>query len=93
MIDIAVTGASGAVGGRVARRLADRGVAVRLIVRDASRALNLSQADVATASYLNRCEHFSKENVEAPRTRPRGELASISTPQAIVMDPLTSTGC
>jgi uncharacterized protein YbjT (DUF2867 family) len=44
-IRIAVTGASGAVGGRVAKRLADHGVALRLIVRDASRAPKLAQAD------------------------------------------------
>jgi uncharacterized protein YbjT (DUF2867 family) len=45
---IAVTGATGAVGGRVARRLADRGVAQRLVVRDASRAPQLPGAEVAT---------------------------------------------
>jgi uncharacterized protein YbjT (DUF2867 family) len=31
---IAVTGATGGLGGRVARRLADRGVGQRLVVRD-----------------------------------------------------------
>jgi uncharacterized protein YbjT (DUF2867 family) len=45
---IAVTGATGEVGGRVARRLADRGVAQRLVVRDASRAPRLEGAEVAT---------------------------------------------
>jgi uncharacterized protein YbjT (DUF2867 family) len=47
---IGVTGATGQVGGRVARRLADRGVAVRQIVRDASRAPALPDAEVRTAS-------------------------------------------
>jgi NAD(P)H dehydrogenase (quinone) len=47
---IAVTGASGEVGGRVAQRLAERGVAQRLVVRDASRAPQLEGAEVATAS-------------------------------------------
>jgi NAD(P)H dehydrogenase (quinone) len=47
---IAVTGATGEVGGRVARRLADRGIAQRLVVRDASRAPRLEGAEVATAS-------------------------------------------
>jgi uncharacterized protein YbjT (DUF2867 family) len=44
---IAVTGATGAVGGRVARRLADRGVAQRLVVRDPARAPRLHGAEVA----------------------------------------------
>jgi len=47
---IAVTGATGEVGGRVARRLAERGVAQRLIVRDTSRAPKLEGAEVAHAS-------------------------------------------
>lgn len=49
---IAVTGATGGLGGRVAQRLADRGVAQRLVVRgDASRAPDLPGADVAVAEY------------------------------------------
>src|SRR5690349_11165135 len=43
---IAVTGATGELGGRVARRLAERGVAQRLIVRDAARAPQLDRAEV-----------------------------------------------
>ena len=43
---IAVTGATGEVGGRVARRLAERGVAQRLVVRDAFRAPDLPGAEV-----------------------------------------------
>jgi NAD(P)H dehydrogenase (quinone) len=46
---IAVTGASGALGGRVARRLAGRGVEQRLVVRDAARAPGLDGADVVAA--------------------------------------------
>jgi NAD(P)H dehydrogenase (quinone) len=45
---IGVTGATGGLGGRVARRLADHGVAQRLLVRDASRAPQLERAEVAT---------------------------------------------
>lgn len=45
---IAVTGATGALGGRVARRLADAGTPQRLVVRDASRAPRLPGADVVT---------------------------------------------
>jgi NAD(P)H dehydrogenase (quinone) len=47
---IAVTGATGELGGRVARRLADRGVSQRLVVRDPSKAPDLEGAEVAQAS-------------------------------------------
>jgi uncharacterized protein YbjT (DUF2867 family) len=48
---IAVTGATGGVGGRVARRLAEAGAAQRLVVRDPTRAPALPGVDVARASY------------------------------------------
>jgi NAD(P)H dehydrogenase (quinone) len=48
---VAVTGATGGLGGRVARRLAGRGVAQRLVVRDAARAPQLDGAEVAVATY------------------------------------------
>jgi uncharacterized protein YbjT (DUF2867 family) len=48
---IAVTGATGGLGGRVAGRLADRGVRQRLVVRDPGRAPALAGAEVATGSY------------------------------------------
>jgi uncharacterized protein YbjT (DUF2867 family) len=53
---VAVTGATGEMGGRVARRLAERGVRQRLIVRDVSRAPQLPGADVAEApgGYIDR---------------------------------------
>jgi uncharacterized protein YbjT (DUF2867 family) len=44
---IGVTGATGHVGGRVARRLAERGSEQRLVVRDPSRAPELEGAEVA----------------------------------------------
>lgn len=47
---VAVTGATGEVGGRVARRLSERGVAQRLVVRDATRAPRLPGADVVEAA-------------------------------------------
>jgi len=50
---IAVTGATGAVGGRVAQRLADAGISPRLIARDPSRATQLSGAEVAQAEYAD----------------------------------------
>jgi NAD(P)H dehydrogenase (quinone) len=43
---IAVTGATGAVGGKVAELLADRGIAQRLVVRDPGRAPRLDGAEV-----------------------------------------------
>jgi NAD(P)H dehydrogenase (quinone) len=45
---IAVTGATGGLGGRVARRLADHRVPQRMLVRDADRAPQLEHAEVAT---------------------------------------------
>jgi NAD(P)H dehydrogenase (quinone) len=48
---VGVTGSTGAVGGRVARRIAAAGVPQRLVVRDPSRAPQLAGATVAAASY------------------------------------------
>src|SRR4029453_14567145 len=48
---IAVTGATGGLGGRVARRLARRGVGQRLVVRNLGRAPELAGAEAAAASY------------------------------------------
>jgi len=48
---IAVTGATGDLGGRVARELAARGVEQRLIVRDPTAAPRLPGAEVAVAAY------------------------------------------
>jgi len=50
-LNIAVTGATGDLGGRVARELAARGVEQRLVVRDPARAPRLPGAEVAVASY------------------------------------------
>ena len=47
---IAVTGSTGALGGRVARRLADRGLQQRLVVRDVARAPTLDGAEAAVAA-------------------------------------------
>jgi NAD(P)H dehydrogenase (quinone) len=48
---IAVTGVTGGLGGRVARRLAERGVDQRLVVRDPGRAPTLPGAQVVAGSY------------------------------------------
>ena len=50
-IPFGVTGSTGAIGGRVAARVADRGLRQRLIVRDPGRAPDLAGAEVAQASY------------------------------------------
>lgn len=49
--EIAVTGSTGRLGGRVARLLTERGSNQRLIVRDRARAPSLRCASVAQASY------------------------------------------
>jgi NAD(P)H dehydrogenase (quinone) len=51
MTSLAITGTTGGIGGRVARRLAERGVAQRLVVRDPSRAPALPNTTVAPADY------------------------------------------
>jgi NAD(P)H dehydrogenase (quinone) len=51
MTTIAVTGATGKLGGRVARRLADAGITQRLLVRDLARAPRLDGAHAAAADY------------------------------------------
>jgi NAD(P)H dehydrogenase (quinone) len=48
---IAVTGATGQLGGRVARRLAEAGVRQRLLVRDLTRAPQLAGATAVQAAY------------------------------------------
>lgn len=50
-VRLAVTGATGRVGGMVARQLADAQVPMRLVVRDPSRAPTLPGTDVWQASY------------------------------------------
>jgi NAD(P)H dehydrogenase (quinone) len=47
---LAITGSTGVLGGLVARRLAERGVPQRLVVRDCSRAPRLDGAEIAIAS-------------------------------------------
>jgi NAD(P)H dehydrogenase (quinone) len=48
---IAVTGATGVVGGSVARRLANAGIAQRLVVRSPGRTPQLPGAEISQASY------------------------------------------
>lgn len=53
---LAITGATGEVGGRVAARLAGLGIAQRLVVRDAARAPHLEGATPIVASALGDAE-------------------------------------
>ena len=48
---VAVTGATGAIGGRVARALADRGVRQRLVVRDPAKAPDLPGSEAVPGTY------------------------------------------
>jgi uncharacterized protein YbjT (DUF2867 family) len=48
---VAVTGSTGALGGRVAARLAAAGVPQRLVVRDPARAPDLPNVEIAQATY------------------------------------------
>ena len=51
---LGITGATGRLGGRIARRLAAAGVGRRLLVRDVSRAPVLDGADVVEAGFADR---------------------------------------
>jgi uncharacterized protein YbjT (DUF2867 family) len=51
---VIVTGVTGGLGGRVARRLAERGVRQMLVARDPGRAPELAGAEVASGSYDDR---------------------------------------
>ena len=72
---IGVTGATGEVGGRVARRLSERGVPQRLIVRDPARAPDLDRADVRTAAGFDARDEMSAalEGVETLLLVPAAE--------------------
>ncbi|MGY1651013.1 SDR family oxidoreductase [Geodermatophilus sp. SYSU D01119] len=52
-VPLAVTGSTGQLGGRVARRLADAGVEQRLLVRDVGRAPRLPGATAVAAPYAD----------------------------------------
>jgi len=50
---ITIAGSTGRIGGLVARDLAARGMPLRLVVRDATRAPDLAQAEIRTADYAD----------------------------------------
>ena len=51
---LGVTGATGNLGGRIARLLAEAGVEQRLVLRDPSRAPELPRTEVVRATYADR---------------------------------------
>lgn len=53
VLPIGITGATGRLGGRVARLLAQAGVRQRLLVRDPARAPQLAGAEIVTADYAD----------------------------------------
>ncbi len=63
---LAVTGATGGLGGRVARALAARGVEQRLLVRDPARAPELPGATVVRSTYGDR--DLARASLEGVRT-------------------------
>ncbi|MBM0127751.1 SDR family oxidoreductase [Pimelobacter simplex] len=66
MSSLAVTGATGGLGGRVARALAAQGVAHRLLVRDPARAPELPGATVVRSTYGDR--ELALASLEGVRT-------------------------
>lgn len=82
-VRIAVTGVTGRLGGRVAALLAAEGVPLRLVVRDASRAPKLPDAEVAVASY---------EDATRVADSPAETISATSTPAGVATTRGTRTG-
>ena len=70
---IADTGVTGGLGGRVARRLAERGVAQRLVARDPGRAPAL--ASVAALTMIEEINHLSPDTLQAAYQQAQDWLA------------------
>jgi len=91
---IGVTGATGFVGGEVARRLADRGAAQRLIVRDGTRAPQLPGAEVAVASRYGAADEMRAacEGVETLFLVPAAESADRVEQHLTAVDAAAAAG-
>jgi uncharacterized protein YbjT (DUF2867 family) len=90
---IAVTGATGALGGRVAARLAAAGVEQRLVVRDAARAPSLPGADVAQASYEDtEAMRRAMAGVETVFLVPVGEMQGRVPVHTAAVDAIVAAG-
>lgn len=72
---VAITGSTGALGGRVAARLAERGMRQRLIVRDAAKAPQLD-AEIAIASSTVAEAYAARASYGAPKFEVDGWVTS-----------------
>ena len=91
---IAVTGATGAVGGRVAARLAEAGVRQRLIVREPSRAPRHDGADVRRASGYGAAQEMraALEGVDTLLLIPAAEAPDRVEQHATAIDAAVAAG-
>jgi NAD(P)H dehydrogenase (quinone) len=91
---IGVTGATGSIGGGVAQRLARRGVAQRLIVRDADRAPRLDGAEVRVTSGFADAEQMQAalEGVHTLLFVSGGESATRVAEQRTALDAAVAAG-
>ena len=91
---IAVTGATGVVGGHIARLLAGRGLGIRLVVRDPARAPALGRADVRVASSYGAGEEMraALEGVDTLMLIPAEESADRVTQHRTAVDAAVAAG-
>ena len=68
MARIAVSGATGVVGGAVARLLSERGLATRLVVRQPARAPSLAHSEVRRASSYGAADGCAPRSRAATRS-------------------------
>ncbi len=97
-IAFAITGATGAVGGKIASRLAALGQGQRLVVRDAGRAPDLPNAEAVEASYED--TRALREALAGARTffmvsagRPPTERGGTQPPSTLRWPPASSASC
>jgi len=94
MAAIGITGATGGIGGRVARQLADQGVEQRLLVRDRSRAPELAGAEIVEFGGYADGEGMSRvlEGVETLLLVSAGESSERVEEHASAIDAAVAAG-
>ena len=94
MARIAVTGATGVVGGAVARLLSDRGLATRLVVRQPARAPSLAHSEVRRASSYGAADEMraALEGCDTLCLIPAEESADRVTQHKTAVDAAVATG-